>query len=502
LDDAKTPVLIGLAQLIQRVDDPSEAMNPLDMIERIAREAAVDSGAGNAALDAIDTLAIVGAVGWNPPNPARMVGERLGIEAATEICSKVGGETPLVLVNEVAERIMAGTTKVALVAGSNDLDTLMAARKKGIQLDRPHGGSGEPILIGTDTPGTDAREESYGINQPTNIYPIIENALRARLGRGLDEHRRKLGELMAPFTRVAAENPYAWFPVARSAEELITVSEANRMISYPYTKYLNAVLFTDQAAGVILTSKAAADALGVPAEKQVFWWGGANTIERPWFVSQRPNLGESAALTECARRTFENAGVGIDEIDHFDFYSCFPVAVELACEAYGIAEDDPRGLTTTGGLPYAGGPGNNYAMHGLVTVAERLRGRSGQTGLATGNGWYVTKHSSSVWGSEPKPGKPPTSRWAEGPEVGCEPLEVADGASGSGVVDSYTIVYGRSGEPEQGIVLGRLDGDGRRFIANLPTQVGVLQQFAGDEGVGRKGTVAPGDDGRHVFTPS
>jgi acetyl-CoA C-acetyltransferase len=141
-------------------------------------------------------------------------------------------------------------------------------------------------------------------------------------------------------------------------------------------------------------------------------------------------------------------------------------------------------------------------MHGLVTVAERLRAHPGHTGLATGNGWYVTKHSSSVWSTGPKPGKPPTSRWPEGPEVGPDPLESAADAVGSGVVESYTVVYGRDGSPEQGIILGRLEGDGRRFIANLPDDDAVLAQFVESEGVGRKGMIAPGEADRSVFTPS
>ena len=70
----------------------------------------------------------------------------------------------------------------------------------------------------------------------------------------LDEHARRLGEMMTEFTAVAATNPYAWFPTARSAEELATPTPENRMIGFPYTKYLNAVLNTDQAGAYVMTS--------------------------------------------------------------------------------------------------------------------------------------------------------------------------------------------------------------------------------------------------------
>ena len=59
----------------------------------------------------------------------------------------------------------------------------------------------------------------------------------------------------------------------------------------------------------------------------------------------------------------------------FDFYSCFPVAVEQACDCVGL---DPsttpvNRLTQTGGLPYHGGPGSNYSLHGMAAMVEHLR---------------------------------------------------------------------------------------------------------------------------------
>ena len=38
-----------------------------------------------------------------------------------------------------------------------------------------------------------------------------------------------------------------------------------------------------------------------------------------------------------------------------------------------MAEDDARGVTQTGGLPYHGGPGSNYMTHSMAAMAETLR---------------------------------------------------------------------------------------------------------------------------------
>jgi len=497
MSESNYPVMIGLAQLIQREEDPAVALGPLEMLVKIAEDAASDSGTGRAAIDAIDTIGIVDVAAWRPQNVARLVGDGLGIRAEHEIVTQVGGEMALSLVNHVAERVVAGESKLALVAGTNNLFGIRNINKRGLPLEWPQGGDGEPSYIGATLPGNTEYEQLHGFGAPTNVYPTIENALRARRGRAPAEHMQNLGRLMTRFTKVAAENPYAWYPVERSAEELITPAPDNRMIAYPYPKYFNAVLNTDQAAGALITTEAIAEELGVPRDKWLYWYGGAVTRERAWFVSERPEIGEVPALHECATRTLANAHLGIDAIDHIDFYSCFPVAVEMACEAYGVAEDDPRGQTVTGGLPYMGGPGNNYPMHSLVTMAARLRERPGDTGLVTGNGWYLTKHSANVW-STAKPGHAPTSQWDGDEIVGPEPLEIANEANGAAIIDSYTVVYGRDGEPRKGIVVGRLEGDGRRFVANTSREPKVLADLLAREAVGRRGQVRC-EEGRNVF---
>ena len=156
---------------------------------------------------------------------------------------------------------------------------------------------------------------------------------------------------MHGFTRVAAQNPHAWFPTERSAEEIAEPGPRNRMVAFPYPKYMNSVIETDQAAAVWITSAAVARRMGVPPSRWVYYWGGANAAERAWFPSERPDFAECPALAAAAQGALARAGVTLDAVDWVDFYSCFPVAVEMACEMLGVDEADPRGLTVTGGLP-------------------------------------------------------------------------------------------------------------------------------------------------------
>ncbi len=494
------PVLVGAAQLIERDVEPDKALDPLAMLEQIARSAAEDARGGAALLRALDTIGIVEIAAWKPQNAPRLLAERIGANPQTEIVTRTGGEISMSLVNRIAERILSGETEVAFVAGTNNLQTAKRAHAVGVKLDWPKGGNGEPEFFGDKAWGSSKVERRHGLDMPVSMYPSIENALRAKRGISPDEHRRRLGELFAPFTEVAAHNPYARFPQARSAEEIVRVTSQNRMVSYPYTKYMNAVLETDQAAGVLLMSSGRARSLGIPEDRWLYWWGGANVDEKAWFVSERPDIADSPAMRACAQRTLCDAGVSIDDVDLLDFYSCFPVAVEMACEAYGVDERDPRGHTVTGGLPYAGGPGSNYPMHSLAAMTAKLREGSGSKGLVTGNGWYLTKHSAALWGREPggRALQPEPPAWVD-EQAALSPIEVVEHAEGPATVDTFTVNYDRAGAPSRGIVIGSTS-DGRRFVANTPSDRATLEELVASDTVGRIGTVRTEGD-LNVFTP-
>ena len=100
---------------------------------------------------------------------------------------------------------------------------------------------------------------------------------------------QQVGKLMAPFTEIAAQNPYSWFPVARTAEELVTPSDDNRWVGYPYPKYLNAVMRIDQASAVVMTSVGKARELGIDESKWVYLHGCADANEI-WYGIERPEL--------------------------------------------------------------------------------------------------------------------------------------------------------------------------------------------------------------------
>jgi len=473
-----------------------------------------DSGLNPQILSEIDGLAVVGFTidaGGNlsrmpipkAKNPPKALAKALGASPAWQTYTHVGGNTPQALVNEAAERIAEGDNKLVLLAGAEFLGSLMKLVQAG-QFDalKAHQIDDEeaPAMFGDGRDGCTAYEARHGLEFPTNVYPMFENAYRANLGRSLEEHSTAMGTLFAPFTEVAAQNPYAWFPQAQTAEALVTPSASNRMVGYPYPKRLNAIIQVDQSAAVLMASYAHAKALGVPDAQMVFLHGCADTIEK-WNVLDRVDYHSSPAMRVGVREAFAMAGKTLADIAFFDLYSCFPVAVEIAAKEMGLATDDPRGLTLTGGLPYFGGPGNNYSMHGIVEMIHRCRKEPQAFGFLNANGWFLTKHAFGIYSSQPTMGawaRPLKSSYQGEIDAMAAP-EVTETPAGAATIETYTVIHAREGM-RMGIVIGR-DGAGRRFVANTPKgDTDIMADLEGLESVGRKGQVVHEGD-RNIFTP-
>ncbi len=506
------PVLIGAGQFTYR-GKPETSPSPLELLKIAAERAVGDAGVSGSVLAELDALAVIafsidapGGLSKLPlprlANPPASLARALGAEPAWSVYTETGGNSPQQAVNVICDRIAQGQSELALVAGAEFLGSLMKRLKGGLGFD----GWGDdlteaPGRIGDPRPGVTPQEAAHGLGYPVNTYPLFENALRARDQRSLEDHQVRLGELFSPFSKVAAANPNAWFPVERSPAELVTVTDRNRMISYPYPKYLNAIMEVDQSAAVLICSVRKARELGVPEDRWVFLHGCADAADL-WYPMDRQDFHSSPAIRLTGERAFEMAGIGLADIDIIDLYSCFPSAVQVAAEEFGLALDDPRGLTVTGGLPYFGGPGNNYALHSIAEMMARLRARPGAYGLCTANGWFLTKQSVGIYSTKPVDGD-----WIrEAPSVIQDRIdalphpEIIDRPTGPAVIETYTVVHAREGA-RMGIVIGR-DAAGRRFVAHTPDDAATLLDLEAREGVGRTGVVGPHPDGvRNLFVP-
>ena len=259
--------------------------------------------------------------------------------------------------------------------------------------------------------------------------------------------------------------------------------------------------YIDQSAAVIMTSVGKAQELGIDPSRWVFLHGCGDANEH-WFISERINYHSAPAIRMMASKALDMAGKTIDDMVYVDLYSCFPSAIEMGCQEIGIAEDDPRGLTVTGGLPFFGGPGNNYVTHSIAEMMNKVRAQPGSFGLCTANGHNVTKHSAGIYSTVPTEGA-----WVrENPSVYQAELDampkpdLIEQAEGSAKIETYTVMH-RSDGPEHGLIVGRLTESGQRFLANTPQDQATLMDLQEIGEVGRKGSVTHAD-GKNLFVPT
>ena len=461
--DPRTPVIVGAGQCLDRGRQASGSREPVAMMVQALRRAGADSGAGERLLRRADSVRCVPVIGWRYPAAAALVAEDLGLRPRdTAQSAEIGGDGPLVLINDTARAILAGRLEVALLAGAEAVASVRAARRQGRALAwRQQDEQARPsqTLGDARAPVNDA-EQGAGLMPPVFMYALIENALRATLRREPEAHLERIAELWARFSRVAAENPCAWIKRAYSPAQIATPSHDNRLVASPYTKLLTANIDVNMATGLIVTRGRAARAAGVPLERWVFVHAGAQAQDE-WHVSERHALAASPAIRALGAAALRHTGRAIDEIAHIDLYSCFPAAVEVAAGELGLdCEDARRPLTVTGGLTFAGGPGNNYTSHAVARLIELLRADADAYGLASAVGWYLTKHALSVFSARP-PGKPFASFFPD-PRRAPARRALRDHA-GPATLEAYTVTYGRDGTPEAALI-SALTARGERAV--------------------------------------
>ena len=474
------PVLVGVAQVGQCAKDPAVAEEPLDLMIRATRAAAEDASAP-ALLNGATAVRVIRGM-WPYENPARAVAEAVGNPSAETGVSFWGGTVVHHLLAVSALEIQRGDHRTVILTGAECGDSLAKARRTGIVpgwRDAP----GKPDRdIGVELKMRHRAEAARGIVDPIHMYPIFENAIRYARGETIDAHMQRISELWAGFSRVASENPHAWMREPKTPLEIRTPGPTNRRVSVPYPKLMNSNEKVDQGAALILTSTDVAQRLGIPRVKWIFPWA-TTAAHDTYAVSHRDSLHSAPALGIAGRRCLEMANLDIGDIEHLDIYSCFPSAVQVAAAELGLDENMP--LTVTGGMSFAGGPLNNYSMHGMARMAEVLREHPGDLGLVTGNGGFLTKHAFCVLSSEP-PAQPYRHDEPQAAVDAMPTRDLAETASGPAEIESYTVMFGREG-PAIGLAACRLP-DGRRTWANTRDKQ-VMHAMTAEEFCGRQACV-------------
>ena len=462
----RLPVLVGVGQCVDNWDgskSKEDAPSPLSLATLASERALRDGGVPASSVDAIavvrtmeDSTPFGHPFGKNENLPGTLA-RNINANPVFAVYSEVGGQCPQRLINEFAARIFEGEFSCVLISGAEANRAAKAAKKHGLALDWSDSSdlefedrvSSERMLI--------RPEIKHGLVKPAFFYALFENAIAAKHNHSTTMHRKSMSELWAKFSQVASKNPYSQFREEHTVEFLRTPSKANYPIADPYLKWHIAQDSVNQGASVIMMSSEKADELGVDQSKRVYLHGAGEASEG--MLAYRKHLDQSWAMNVALNRALNQAELDAEDVSNFDLYSCFPCAVISALQALGLDhEAEERPLTVTGGLPFFGGPGNNYSMHAVASMVEVLRKDNEGYGLVLANGGWMSKEAAGIYSAvRPEKFVPVEGVATDGPKIELLP------EGKSGVLESFTVIQGPSG-PQSGVGIVRVN-ENSRFIA-------------------------------------
>lgn len=491
-----TPILIGAGQVVQR---EANSTSPMQLAAMATLAAIKDSGYPDIASH-IDTICVtklfsdmghLWACKWGrSDNPPQSVAQQIGANPEHRIYTQTGGNEPQSRVIEFAADIARGERSMVLITGAEALKNQRHAERKGITLDwNEH--FEEPLEDrGFGDHVATSQELKNGLNNVIYYYALIEQAQRHKLGRSVEEHREAMAKLLESFSRVAANNPYAQFSGQQSAQDILDAPN----LTHLYTKRMIAQDGVNQGAALLMCSVGKARELGIAESNWIFMHGMAQGRELE--VSYRDDPATSPMAGNVAEQVLNMAQLEISAVGMIDIYSCFPCAVTTVAEQLGLPTDGTQVLTATGGLPYFGGPGNNYSMHGLAEAVGWAKQNPAGYAMVTSNGGVLSKHASGIFSHCPS-----LIDWSsQNTTLSNETLKrrAVSADPGNGTIVTYTVHFDAKGG-SHAIIIGETDS-GERFVACTdPQDQTTPSKMLDTDPSGQHVDVSPPDDEKLHF---
>jgi len=469
------PVLVGIGSLQQKgsFEQLDEA---LILMEQASLKAIDDTNAPEIK-NYIDEIQIPKGF-WDYRNPGKWIAEKHGFSKPTTSIAKIG-ILQQSLINAACKKIIDGEIRASLIVGGEARHKMIQALKEGLTYE-------EMRLTENPDHYVKAKEDLYVAEEidalgmmAVGYYAIIESAMRYKDKKSLREHEDFLGNYYERFSQIASKNPHAWNHKIFTAEEIKTPSSKNQRIAYPYNKLHNSSWNVNQASALILTSDEIADKLKIPADKRVYPLISSETNHMIGVI-QRPDLTAPIGLKLATDYLLDEAAKNNIKPTFYELYSCFPIAVQLFAKALSIPDNIDK--TITGGMPFAGGPLNNYMLHATAQALMKIRESNSEVALITGVSGMMTKQALAIWGKNPAMNfvSKDVTKEAEKLEL---PVPMSTLASGEGKVIGCTTLYEKN-QPLKAVFYAE-DSQSHRLVLTS-TNSEIIKQVEEEECVGKK----------------
>jgi len=478
------PVIVAAAAVQEKLQDATQCHESPELMAMALQKAATECGAPQL-LESIDSIAVP--QGYREySNPAAAIAEAVQAQNAETILVSIG-IPQLTLISNACQAILSGEQNIAVACGGEAKyrDVLSKKNQQEIQDKAFPDKAPDTHHVSQDLLWSD-EEAAKGLIMPTEFYALIETALRYKEGLSIAEHREKISRIHSNLSKVAEHNPDAWNGQYFSPEELKGGTDNNPMLSFPYSKLHNTQWNVNQASAIVICSVKQARELNISEDQWVYPLAlvqSCHTVP----VSQRKDISTTVGAIHCSNKIKGFCQQYDLSPQLVELYSCFPSAVQ--CFANALELDKEKPLTVTGGMPFAGGPLNNFSLQGLVKLVELLREKPDQTGLLTNISGMIGKQAAGLFSATDSM---PYTFEDVSEEVAKEniPVEIDTSYKGPATIIAYTVVYHKN-QISHGICVCELP-DKKRALGKI-SDVDLLQRITEEEFCGT--TVELGEEG-------
>jgi acetyl-CoA acetyltransferase len=263
---------------------------------------------------------------------------------------------------------VVGHAALAVASGQCDVAVAWRSRKRGSAASRPWANVAQRVS------GTGQWSRPWGLLRPVDEIAMLARRYQHEYGLTRDH----LANVALAFRKHANRNPAATMydkPLTREAYL------AARMISEPLCLFDNCLESDGAVALVIVSAERARDRKSQPVFVHSYSQG-LNRQHQTMTNYFRDDPLEGPAWT-AARRLWEGADFGPDDVDVAQIYDAFSPLVPLSLEGYGFCRRGEGGPFTDGGalewpagrLPTntSGGGMSEAYVHGINLISEGVR---------------------------------------------------------------------------------------------------------------------------------